>query len=44
MQNKVMYLVREDEFVDGNSAGAERIGEARRLLIGDIGIVIAVNE
>src|SRR6185437_3139830 len=44
MQDEIVDLVREDELVDGDAASAEGVGETRSLLVGDVGIVIAVNE
>jgi hypothetical protein len=44
VQDEVVDLVGKDELVDGDTAGAEGIGEARCLLIGDVGVVVPVNE
>ena len=44
VQDEVVELVWEDEFIDGNAASAQGIGEAGGLLVGDLRIVIAVDE
>jgi hypothetical protein len=44
VQNEVVNFVGKDELVDGDTVGAEGIGEARCLLIGDVGVVVPVNE
>ncbi len=39
-----MYLVGEDEFVDGDVAGAESFGEDGGLRVGYVGVVVAMDQ
>src|SRR5580658_1347279 len=44
VQDEVVNLIGEDELVNGYTACAEGVGESRCLLVGDVRVVIAVDE